>query len=95
MTRNSHLIDRAIFAFQQNLGMTPRGKDLVTHNLYVGLLSMARELAHLQHKIDRLSIKVKQALPVLAARRLASSRQRFTIASAARQMSRPGITSAG
>jgi len=53
------VIDRAIFAFQQNLSMTPRGKDLLTHNLYVGLLSMARELAHLERKIDALSAKVK------------------------------------
>ena len=52
-------IDRAIFAFQQNLSLSPRGKDLVTHNLYVGLLSMARELAHLQRKVDLLSAKVK------------------------------------
>jgi len=52
-------IDRAIFAFQQNLSLTPRGKDLVTHNLYAGLLSMARELAHMQRKIDLLSLRVK------------------------------------
>jgi len=52
-------IDRAIFAFHQNLSLSPRHKDLITHNLYLGLLSMARELAHLQRKIDLISVKVK------------------------------------